>query len=61
IGGIEFELELDLLSLARRVTGHNASHYSDATPSAPRLQRARDTNDTCRDRANISLSQSSPL
>ena len=34
IGGIEFELELNLFCLARRVTSHNASHCSDATPCA---------------------------
>ena len=31
IGRIEFEFELDLFCLARRVTSHDASHCSDAT------------------------------
>ena len=33
VGRIELELELHLHRLARRVTSHNASHCSDATPS----------------------------
>ena len=34
IGRIEFEFELDLFCLARRVTSHDASHCSDATACA---------------------------
>ena len=59
ISGIEFELELNLFCLARRVTGKRLTPLRCDSMRLMPLKLARDTCDTWRDRTNILLSQSS--